>query len=406
MKRNLAHLHQTDNTSLADHDGSTAKKRCLSLSTKPVDYSKFYNNHNINPSSDDDSESSMDENDEGDVDSNPSIKRRSIKALQRSLRFVAPIDSKLSKAVSQYSDNDEDDDENLKCNEDMNTSFFSNKKHRDTYESSEENNNNDYHINTSRNSHHFDNIRRKSQSTSDILSFNYSNNFNNRNSLNALDMIHLKEKNNIDSFGTFNLSTKMVKQNSLSIPQSDFVARSRCFDYLVTAIDEAWARYCDSTSYDEDVAYELNEPTQTANTPISNAYTSDEDDGYKSEFSATTSVTEYDSDYHNKPQQSKNRSFGIMNTNNYPIQHNRRVSEVPENLRLQELKDRFTKSKYFLEDLVDSDSYNDCISFWNKWDLIKYSIVDFVEEDEDDEEVEKKIDELESGRFVGSLSSN
>ncbi|TID28627.1 hypothetical protein CANINC_002383 [Pichia inconspicua] len=383
MKRNLAQLHQSD-TNLVDN--SVAKRRCPTISTKSVDYTNLHKKLTINVSSDDDSESSLDD-EGGDVDSNISIKSRSIKALQRSLRFIAPIDSKLSKAVAQYSDNEED----YEITEESSTSISS-RKHHDTYESTDKDKNN---------SHHFDSLKTRSQSTTDILSFNYSNNKGDHSNVEN----SLKNQTKIDNFITFN----KLKQNSMSVPQSDFIARSRCFNYLVTAIDEAWARYCDSTSYDEDVAYELSEDNessiQTANTPVSNTYTSDDDDGYKSEFSATTSVTEYDSDYHNKPSQTKVRSFGIMNTNINQVQHNRRVSEVPENLRLQELKDRFTKSKYFLEDLVDSDSYNDCIAFWNKWDLIKYSIVDFVEEDEDDDDVEKKIDELESGRFVGSLSS-
>lgn len=389
MKRNLAQL--TEAAAFTEHNNtiaSPAKRRCLHASSAQIGQINIY-------SSDDDSDTSCD-----DEDANESISGSSVKALQRSLRFVAPIDSKLSKAVSQYSDDEQ-------TNEVFSTS---NTTHCDTYDSSD--NEDQSNSRCLDQPYNFDYMKKRSQSTNDILSFNYSstkNSCSKRNSVNVSDIFNMNDQNNLDSFRNF-LSNKMMKNNSMCIPQSDFTARSRCYEYLVTAIDEAWARYCDSTSYDENVAYELKEECgssiQNVNTPVSNAYTSDEEDGYKSEFSATTSVTEYDSDYQNKTNNMKVRSFSIMNNPNNQVMHNRRVSEVPENLRLQELKDRFTKSKYFLEDLVDSDSYDDCVSFWNKWDLIKYSIVDFVEEDEEDEEVERKIEELEFGRFVGSISAN
>lgn len=42
--------------------------------------------------------------------------------------------------------------------------------------------------------------------------------------------------------------------NNNSIPIADRNARTRCFEYLIGAIDEAWARYCDATtSFEDDV---------------------------------------------------------------------------------------------------------------------------------------------------------
>ncbi|ODV87079.1 hypothetical protein CANARDRAFT_216778 [[Candida] arabinofermentans NRRL YB-2248] len=166
------------------------------------------------------------------------------------------------------------------------------------------------------------------------------------------------------------------------IPDSDFVARSRCFEYLVGAIDEAWARYCDATSYAEDEVYGYDSGSAIPQTPASTV-SSDEDDGYKSELSVATSLTDYDSDF----------PMSMLGNNN------RRVSEVPANVRLQQLKDRLIKAKYYLQDYVDSNDSDGCLLFWKKWDLIKYATIELVEDDDDDEVVENQIEELEAGRF-------
>jgi hypothetical protein len=383
----------------------------------------YSNNNSTNNNDDDDDDDDADE----EFDNNSSVFQSNI---IKSTRF-APIDLKLSKAVAQYSD-DYDNDDNENESDDNNTYSF-NESNLDSKE-----------------------IKR-SQSTNDILKFNYNSNRgvlnNKRYSVNIADVVNsipnpssnvlttnnlninsnsdntLINVNTNNDFNNFNINNNKCLKHSGNIPSQDFIARSRCFEYLVGAIDEAWARYCDSTSYDEDVAYgygngendyesNVSNNQIVVNTPSSNTYSSDDDEGYKTEFSATTTVTEYDSDFNNNTNNhNKPRSFSIMNNNiksnntnsnnnnnnNKCCPANRRVSEVPENLRLQELKDRFTKSKYFLEDLVDSDVYNECLTFWTKWDLIKYSIVDFVEEDEEDDDIERKIEELEAGRFAGSL---
>ena len=375
-----------------------------------------------------------------------------LNSINKTLKF-APIDANLSKAVSQYSDEEVEDDINDNDdNDDDITDVESN-----------------YTVNSHRSGCSISSKKQRSKSSNDILNVNYGSSYgtlnNKRYSVNIADVVKLvpstdkkdgseilkgnqninvdkKNINNNNNNNNSNINNNNINNNnnnnelsnkkfkhSGNIPSSDFIARSRCFEYLVGAIDEAWARYCDSTSHDEDIKYENynnsddninntnnnnnnnnknyidetnNSFNMMANTPNSNTYSSDDDDGYKSGFSETTTVTEYDSDY-NKINNTRGRSFSMINNTligNYS--NNQKVTEVPENLRLQELKHRFTKSKYFLEDLVDSDLFSDCIAFWTKWDLIKYSIIEFVEEDEEDEEdvIESKIEELEVGRFV------
>lgn len=386
-------------------NNSIVKKIC---SYKPAD-NKLSNYCEISTSSEeeDDDDDYHNNSDVDDFDISNELK-------VKSLRFANSIDSKLSKAVSQYSDDDVDDDEE---NGQVETNNIGNNRNNEKYDANDNNSSSSSSNNTL-----VDQLNKKRcSSTNDILNVNYVSGHglldNKRYSVNISDVVKsipLSGNNPTigDNFHSFNITNKNLKHSG-NIPRSDFIARSRCFEYLVGAIDEAWARYCDSTSYDEDLAYGYEDCSQrdeaqqnVAATPNSNTYTSEDDEGYKTEFSATTTVTEYESDFHPN---NKMRSFSMignsnnnMNFANGNCNTTRRVSEVPENLRLQGLKDRFTKAKYYLEDLVDSDLYNDCLSFWNKWDLIKYSIVDFVEEDEEDDDVERKVDELELGRFAGS----
>ncbi|KAG2735480.1 hypothetical protein G9P44_001694 [Scheffersomyces stipitis] len=184
-------------------------------------------------------------------------------------------------------------------------------------------------------------------------------------------------------------STPAVRNNS--IPDTDKCSRSRCFEYLVGAIDEAWARYCDATAYVEDEVYGYNTPASVA--------TDDED-----YFENTTDITDYeDSDFEEHHHKAK------------PQQHSQQIKPKPSMMassstssktnedtascQLQALKDRLTKAKYYLQDLVDSDDYNEVISFWKRWDMIKYATIELVEDDDDDEIVENTIDELEYGRI-------
>lgn len=161
---------------------------------------------------------------------------------------------------------------------------------------------------------------------------------------------------------------------------SDKTARSRCFEYLVGSIDEAWARYCDAATNVEDEVYGYNTPASVA--------TDDED-----YLDNTTDITDYETDYDDKK-----ASFRPRLSSSALCASLLSTKEDPSSCQLQALKDRLTKAKYYLQDLVDSDDPYDVESFWKRWDMIKYATIELVEDDDDDEVVEGMIDELERGR--------
>ncbi|EGW32481.1 uncharacterized protein SPAPADRAFT_61548 [Spathaspora passalidarum NRRL Y-27907] len=189
-----------------------------------------------------------------------------------------------------------------------------------------------------------------------------------------------------------------------NIPTSDKTSRSRCFEYLVGAIDEAWARYCDATTHVEDEVYGYDTPRSVA---------TDEEDNF---FDNTTDMTEYeDSDFENNHEKPQSQQQPLAQQQQVPptlLQQQqpsfrRRMSSAssmsskddPSSCQLQELKNRLTKAKYYLQDLVDSDDYDEVASFWKRWDMIKYATIELVEDDDDDEIIESTIDELEAGRL-------
>lgn len=185
------------------------------------------------------------------------------------------------------------------------------------------------------------------------------------------------------------------------VSKSDLVARERCFDYIVQSIDEVWARYCDTTSSAEAVVYNnfgaktqvgvkipslqshktLNiseNETDSDNCTLGGTEDPDTEDddessGYKSE---ATNPTEYETDHG----------------------ENRTVSNLPDSVKLQSLKHRLTKAKNDLELVYDSKQLDDSVSFWRRWDMIKYSAVEMMEDDDDDDVIENAIEELEQGR--------
>lgn len=208
----------------------------------------------------------------------------------------------------------------------------------------------------------------------------------------------LERRKSLSRHPSFSSSTR--KQ---AVPKSDAIAQERCFDYLLQSIDEVWARYCnttataeakvydslghseylpDSYSDDREASHALNSSNagspSHARTPsfVSvNNFSDDESDdtsGYKSEI---TNPTEYDTDC------------------DY-----RKISNLPDSVRLQNLKDRLCRAKNDLEDLHGSTSYDDCARFWRRWDMIKYSAVEMMEEDDDDDVIESVIEEMERGR--------
>lgn len=171
------------------------------------------------------------------------------------------------------------------------------------------------------------------------------------------------------------------------MPHPDKNARARCFNYLVEAIDEAWARYCDVASHIENEAYGYNTPQSVV--------TDDDDDvGHSTDF------TDYESDFEQEcqvPKPTFNRKPSIFGTS-YQQQDNTLSSRDPLSCQLQALKDRLIKAKYFLQDLVDTEDAGDAAAFWKRWDMIKYATIELVEDDDDDEVIESTIDDLENGR--------
>lgn len=192
-----------------------------------------------------------------------------------------------------------------------------------------------------------------------------------------------------------NSSTASTKKH---IPQSDKSSRSRCFDYLVGAIDEAWARYCDAASYVEDETYGYNTPGSVG--------TDDEEECVGN----TTDLTDYESDFDHaaKPAHHTKKMLMMMPQKGSMMASYTNASKAsstagdPSSCQLQALKDRLIKAKYFLQDLVESDDYNDTIAFWKRWDMIKYATIELVEDDDDDEVIESTIDELEDGRLFSN----
>lgn len=280
-----------------------------------------------------------------------------IRAKRRaSSRVSFSLDSELSKAVSQYSDDDNEDFDSLKL------------------------------TSTRKNSDDIDNLDCKllnSPCTSSV----YINSHNGN-----IQMSHHRNAST-GSFFQISDSCSSTSSTKKSMPESDKNSRAKCFDYLVGAIDEAWARYCDAASYVEDETYGYNTPHSVA--------TDDED-----EFDNTTDLTDYDSDFERhdapKPIMRKPSMLGPVLGHTTTEYGQSSTAKDPSSSQLQALKDRLTKAKYFLQDLVDSDDYNDAFAFWKRWDMIKYATIELVEDDDDDEVMESTMDELEDGRLFTS----
>lgn len=326
------------------------KKLCLSpmLSRRnSATVAVLYNNDDSSSSSDEDEDNSQDES--CYMKNQRRAKKRAL-SRKRSLSFA---DNKLNHAVSKYSDVDEDEDDQKDS-----------KSHKG---------------------------KRSVPSTAG------NSDVERRSLKDEIESVvpELKCRSHRDSITSQNLSGDSKSQVRRSSIDCDQVARSRCFDYLVSAIDEAWARYCDATTYAEDEVY--NNVSYLPNTPASLGLSDDNeeeeaveddedtkkddvydevDDGYRS---ASTNLTEYDSDYELK----------------------RRVSSQPSSVRLQQLKDRLLKAKYYLQDFIETDSFEEACAFWKRWDLIKYATIELVEDDDDDEVIESTIEDLEKGRFYG-----
>lgn len=196
--------------------------------------------------------------------------------------------------------------------------------------------------------------------------------------------------NNINN--TANNLNGDVNASARPLPQSDFVARSRCFEYLVSAIDEAWARYCDATSYAEDENYGYSQ--DVVNTPNSISVTDDNDEEYYSEEVGSTAETEM-TDYADIDLNGK--------VDLQMVQLNNKQLQVKQQMSLQNLKDRLTNAKYYLQDYVEGDEFEDCVAFWKRWDMVKYCTIELVEDEDEEDVVESTIEELEKGRCSATV---
>lgn len=241
-----------------------------------------------------------------------------------------------------------------------------------------------------------------------------------------LELLHLTQKkpsrsNSVDDF-------KIIQ-----VPKSDYLARVRCFDYLVGSIDEAWARYCDAASCIEDEVYysdenakqasvdnhqlQQSEPSSNNNANVDDSdyelqsrhpHDEDEADDVIDNYSVnSTDLTDISDNYVNVKCRSQNNgsyhhkpSYMSLSYSSSSCSNSVSKQSSGKSNKYQKLKDRLTKAKYYLQDLIDSDDYQDIQNFWNRWDMIKYVTIELVEEDDDNDEVlESTIEELESGRY-------
>lgn len=229
------------------------------------------------------------------------------------------------------------------------------------------------------------------------------------------------------------------KRRSPGVPRCDLTARARCFDYLVSAIDEVWAQYCAYTSCAEDEMYAVDGDEKRNKTPKHRRTTSvysdhelpnspaslcEEDGNYSSTNESYGPRTPFHESRYNSPRQmySCNTSSRII-FDDYNDNHDDSIShddefgqqsavsdkslapsEQPGSVRLLQLKQRLMKAKYYLQDLVDRDDIDSSAAFWNKWDLVKYPAIELVEDDgDDDDTVETVTEELEDGRHYANV---
>lgn len=139
------------------------------------------------------------------------------------------------------------------------------------------------------------------------------------------------------------------RRRNVGVPAADKLARQRCFEYLLSAIDAAWAEYCNSTSYAESQIYMPCSPVSEGE--------------YAQPVSPRTES----------------------------------VSLQPQSQRLMRLKARLLDAKYFLTDIVGSHDPDASSRFWKRWDECKYAAAELVEGD--DEDTDNVLEELENGRY-------
>lgn len=197
--------------------------------------------------------------------------------------------------------------------------------------------------------------------------------------------------------GSFSCSSRKSQVSKL-----DMAARERCFDYIVQSIDEVWARYCDTTSSAEAVVYNNFAAKNHMGVSISTLNSHKPLDISDNETDCDSSATEGGDEVPSDDDESSGYKSEATNPTEYENEtdhsETRTVSNLPDSVKLQSLKHRLTKAKGDLELVYDSRELHDSQSFWRRWDMIKYSAVEMMEDDDDDEVIENTIAELEQGR--------
>lgn len=178
------------------------------------------------------------------------------------------------------------------------------------------------------------------------------------------------------------------RRKSAVVPECDLAARQRCVDYLVTAIDEVWARYCCQTANAESERYsEGNCSSQYVEIDLPSSPLSLCDEGEENEDAQYLSGKGSGSITICQPRSGRVES----------------ISEHPSSRALMALRQRLLNAKYFFLELIDNNDASSCAAFWHRWDLVKYAAIELVEEDGDDDDVVESVTEtLEDGRFYGS----
>ncbi|GAV48592.1 hypothetical protein ZYGR_0M00130 [Zygosaccharomyces rouxii] len=229
------------------------------------------------------------------------------------------------------------------------------------------------------------------------------------------DLENVKEINDCRKKGVSSRPSSFSSKRNQT-PKVDLMARERCFDYIVQSIDEVWARYCDTTSNAEAAVYGGVARRKSATSDaLSSSYTHSQRDkalrvvaangGFSSEIGSDADEEVLQEDSSNSSHtdhfdEGEDEDDANTNATDYETDHSesRTVSNLPDSVKLQSLKSRLTKAKEDLEQVYDSTEYADCCAFWQRWDMAKYSAVEMMEEDDDDELIENIIEELEEGR--------
>lgn len=198
------------------------------------------------------------------------------------------------------------------------------------------------------------------------------------------------------------------KRRPAAVPQCDLVARARCFEYLVSSIDEVWAQFCAFASYAEDEIYNeengrrpqvSSRKLRECELPNSPTSLYDEDLNYSSTNESQGPMTPYaygDSGFVTSHQYMSSPKCAMNTQTNSACLA---PSEQPDSVRLLNVKKRLMNAKYFLQDLTDREDLDSSAAFWKRWDMVKYAAIELVEEDGDDDEVVETVtEELEDGR--------